>query len=72
MDEAIVPVCTADYARQHQLQQNPDNLRIARCCTIARPGAMIPAPMNGLAGRSTLGLICRNRRALASIVQIWR
>lgn len=27
MDEAIVPVCTADYARQHQLQQNPGNLR---------------------------------------------
>jgi LysR family D-serine deaminase transcriptional activator len=27
MDEAIVPVCTADYARQHQLQQNPANLR---------------------------------------------
>ena len=27
MNEAIVPVCTADYARQHQLQQNPANLR---------------------------------------------
>ena len=27
MDEAIVPVCTANYARQHQLPQNPSNLR---------------------------------------------
>ncbi|MDU4364454.1 MAG: DNA-binding transcriptional regulator DsdC [Klebsiella oxytoca] len=27
MDEAIVPVCTANYARQHQLPQNPGNLR---------------------------------------------
>lgn len=27
MDEAIVPVCTADYALQHQLQQHPDNLQ---------------------------------------------
>ena len=27
MDEAIVPVCTPNYARQHQLTQHPDNLR---------------------------------------------
>ena len=25
--QPIVPVCTADYARQHQLQQNPGDLR---------------------------------------------
>lgn len=37
---------------------------------IARHGAMIPAPMNGSVGHNNLGLNCRNRRALASIVLI--
>ncbi len=51
MDEAIVPVCTADYARQHQLQQHPDNLQHCTLLHDRRPGAMILAPTNGLAGQ---------------------
>lgn len=51
MDEAIVPVCTADYARQHQLQQNPGNLRHCTLLHDVRRGATIPAPMSGSAGR---------------------
>jgi LysR family D-serine deaminase transcriptional activator len=55
MDEAIVPVCTPNYARQQQLTQIPAICATVRCCTIARHGATIPAPMSGSAGRSNLG-----------------
>jgi DNA-binding transcriptional LysR family regulator len=70
MDEAIVPVCTPNYAQQRQLMSNPGNLATVRCSTIARHGATIPAPTSGIAGRSSLRWNCRHRRVLASIVPI--
>jgi DNA-binding transcriptional LysR family regulator len=54
MDEEILPVCSPQYAREHELLKTPITSATARCCTTVRPGETIPVRMSGLAGRSTL------------------
>jgi LysR family D-serine deaminase transcriptional activator len=47
MDEEILPVCSPQYAREHELLKTPITSATARCCTTVRPGAMIPVRMSG-------------------------
>jgi LysR family D-serine deaminase transcriptional activator len=70
MDEAIVPVCTPNYARQLQLTSNPANLRHCTLLHDRQAWSNDSGTDEWLAGRSNLRWNCRNRRALASIVLI--
>ncbi len=54
MDEAILPVCSPDYARRFALQDNLNNLRHCTLYTTDRRGVTIRAPMSGTVGRSIL------------------
>jgi LysR family D-serine deaminase transcriptional activator len=55
MDEAILPVCSPEYATNMRCYRIPITCVTARCCMTVRPGAMIPVRMSGVAGRKFCG-----------------